>query len=153
MIFEPTQIDGLVALRLQRHDDERGSFSRLFSQDEFAEQGLPTVFAQQSLSVTCRAGTVRGMHFQRRPHAEVKFVRCVRWRDLRRSRRPEAMLLELSALAGVPPCSSGRSCARHPCWLRPRLPEFCRTIWKCCIKWMYHTALLQPLDFASTTPH
>jgi dTDP-4-dehydrorhamnose 3,5-epimerase len=78
MMFEPTQIDGLIALRLQRHDDKRGSFSRLFSQDEFAAQGLPTVFVQQSLSVTCRAGTIRGMHFQRSPHAEVKFVRCVR---------------------------------------------------------------------------
>jgi dTDP-4-dehydrorhamnose 3,5-epimerase len=78
MIFEPTRIDGLIALRLQRHDDERGSFSRLFSQDEFAARGLPSVFVQQSLSVTSRAGTVRGLHFQRAPHAEVKFVRCVR---------------------------------------------------------------------------
>jgi dTDP-4-dehydrorhamnose 3,5-epimerase len=67
MIFEPTRIDGLIALRLQRHDDERGSFSRLFSQDEFAARGLPSVFVQQSLSVTSRAGTVRGLHFQRAP--------------------------------------------------------------------------------------
>lgn len=78
MIFEPTAIDGLWAVRLQRFTDERGSFTRLFSADEFAARGLPRAFVQNSLSVTRHAGTVRGMHFQRPPHAEVKFVRCVR---------------------------------------------------------------------------
>ena len=108
MIFEQTEIDGLVAVRLQRHDDERGSFARLFSSNEFAAHGLPRTFVQQSLSVTRRAGTIRGMHFQRPPHAEVKFVRCVRgaiydvvadlrpespshlrWQGFRRSRRSD----------------------------------------------------------------
>jgi len=78
MIFEQTNIGGLVALHLQRDNDERGSFARLFSSNEFAAHGLPRAFVQQSLSVTRRAGTIRGMHFQRPPHAEVKFVRCVR---------------------------------------------------------------------------
>jgi dTDP-4-dehydrorhamnose 3,5-epimerase len=76
--FEPTNIAGVFAVRLQRHVDDRGSFARLFCRDEFAAAGLPTHFVQQSLSVTRRAGTLRGMHFQRAPHAEVKFVRCVR---------------------------------------------------------------------------
>lgn len=78
MLFEPTNIAGLVAIRLERHVDERGSFARLFCRDEFAAQGLTSSFVQASLSVTERAGTLRGMHFQRAPYAEVKFVRCIR---------------------------------------------------------------------------
>jgi dTDP-4-dehydrorhamnose 3,5-epimerase len=78
MIFEPTAIDGLWAVHLQRFADARGSFARLFAADEFAARGLPGAFVQCSLSVTRQAGTVRGMHFQRPPHSEVKLVRCVR---------------------------------------------------------------------------
>lgn len=78
MNFEPTDIAGLWAVRLQRHADERGSFARLFCREEFAAHGLFADIAQASLSVTARAGTLRGMHFQRPPHAEVKYVRCVR---------------------------------------------------------------------------
>ena len=78
MLFETTEIHGLIAVWLQRHEDERGSFARLFCREEFAARGLVTDFVQESLSVTRRAGTVRGMHFQTGAHAEVKFVRCVR---------------------------------------------------------------------------
>jgi dTDP-4-dehydrorhamnose 3,5-epimerase len=78
MRFEPTAIAGLWIVRLDWHSDERGAFARLFSRDEFAVHGLPEVFVQASLSVSRQAGTLRGMHFQRPPHAEVKLVRCVR---------------------------------------------------------------------------
>ncbi len=78
MQFESTAIAGLWVVRLDRYQDARGSFARLFDRDAFAERGLPDHFVQQSLSVTHQAGTLRGMHFQRPPHAEVKFVRCVR---------------------------------------------------------------------------
>ena len=78
MQFEPTGIAGLVAVKLTRHADARGSFARLFCRDEFAAHGLADVFVQASLSVTRRAGTLRGLHFQRPPHAEVKLVRSVR---------------------------------------------------------------------------
>lgn len=78
MLFEPTTIHGVFAVRLKRQKDERGSFARLFCSQEFAEHGLAAAFVQESLSVTRRAGTIRGMHFQPAPHAEVKFVRCVR---------------------------------------------------------------------------
>jgi dTDP-4-dehydrorhamnose 3,5-epimerase len=78
MLFETTKIDGLWAVRLDRHRDERGNFVRLFDRAEFAARGLATTFVQQSLSVTRLRGTLRGMHFQQPPHAEVKFIRCVR---------------------------------------------------------------------------
>jgi dTDP-4-dehydrorhamnose 3,5-epimerase len=76
--FETTEIAGVVAVHVERHEDERGSFGRLFCRDEFSAHGLATAFVQESLSVTRRAGTLRGMHFQRVPHQEVKYVRCIR---------------------------------------------------------------------------
>jgi len=78
MLFQTTEIPGLVVVRLQRHEDERGSFARLFCQDEFASHGLATTYVQQSLSVTHKAGTLRGMHFQRPPFQETKYIRCIR---------------------------------------------------------------------------
>jgi len=90
MRFEATEIAGLRALRLARFEDARGSFTRLYCRDTFAAEGLADTFVQASLSVTRRALTLRGMHFQRPPHEEVKLVRCVRGRifdvvaDLRR---------------------------------------------------------------------
>lgn len=76
MRFEPTGIAGLVLVRPERHADERGHFARTFCEEEFAAAGLATRFPQSSLSHNVRAGTVRGLHFQREPHAETKLVRC-----------------------------------------------------------------------------
>ena len=78
MRFETTAIAGLWAITLERSADERGLFARLFDRAAFAARGLATDFVQESLSVTRLAGTLRGMHFQREPHGEVKFIRCVR---------------------------------------------------------------------------
>jgi dTDP-4-dehydrorhamnose 3,5-epimerase len=78
MRFETTDIAGLLLVRFDRHRDERGSFARTFCREEFAAQGLVTEFVQASSSITQQAGSLRGMHYQRPPHAEVKLVRCVR---------------------------------------------------------------------------
>lgn len=78
MIFEPAEIHGTWSLAPERSIDERGSFARVFCREEFTARGLEADFVQASTSVTKRAGTIRGMHFQRAPHAEVKLVRCVR---------------------------------------------------------------------------
>jgi dTDP-4-dehydrorhamnose 3,5-epimerase len=80
MIFEPTSIPGAVIARLHPHADGRGFFARTFCVDEFAAAGLPVSFVQQSLARSTQRGTLRGMHLQLEPHAEDKFVRCVRGR-------------------------------------------------------------------------
>ena len=67
-----------MRVRLSPHVDERGFFARLFCEDEFAAHGLPARFEQSSLSRNAQAGTLRGLHFQHPPHAEAKFVRCLR---------------------------------------------------------------------------
>lgn len=53
-------------------------FARTFSVDEFGAHGLETNFPQHSISFSARKGTLRGLHYQRDPHSEVKVVRCVK---------------------------------------------------------------------------
>lgn len=78
MKFRKTDLVGAFLIEIEPHADERGSFARTFCAREFAEHGLVTDIAQCSLSINKRAGTVRGMHFQRAPDDEVKLVRCQR---------------------------------------------------------------------------
>jgi dTDP-4-dehydrorhamnose 3,5-epimerase len=78
MIFEPTPIVGAYVVRLEPREDERGFFARTFCADEFEAAGIAASFVQQSLARSTRRGTLRGMHYQREPHGEDKFVRCVR---------------------------------------------------------------------------
>jgi dTDP-4-dehydrorhamnose 3,5-epimerase len=78
MRFEPLPLVGAFVISPERHGDARGWFVRTFCRDTFVEQGLVGDFVQCSASFSTRRGTLRGMHFQRAPHAEVKLVRCTR---------------------------------------------------------------------------
>jgi dTDP-4-dehydrorhamnose 3,5-epimerase len=78
MIFRETPIAGAVLIELEPLTDERGSFARTFSRDEFAAQGLATDVVQCNASTNARAGTLRGLHYQAAPFEEAKLVRCVR---------------------------------------------------------------------------
>ncbi len=98
-----------VRLIVPRHfPDARGFFSELYSAKAFAEFGIADVFVQENFSLSCRAGTVRGLHFQRPPHAQSKLVRVSRGRildvalDVRRSSATygQHVAIELSAEDG-----------------------------------------------------
>src|SRR5271163_4095950 len=78
MQFHLTTLRDAWLIRLEPIHDSRGFFARTFCVDEFAAHGLETHFPQHSLSCSARKGTLRGMHYQRPPHCEVKLVRCVR---------------------------------------------------------------------------
>lgn len=78
MIFSETQLPGAFIIDLEPIEDMRGSFARAWSESEWAAQGLETRIAQCNVSYNSRKGTLRGMHFQRSPHDEVKLVRCTR---------------------------------------------------------------------------
>lgn len=78
MLFRPTALAGVRLIELEPARDERGFFARTFCTQEFAAQGLETSFVQHSVSYTRRAGSVRGMHFQKSPHGEVKLLRCIK---------------------------------------------------------------------------
>jgi dTDP-4-dehydrorhamnose 3,5-epimerase len=78
VIFTPTKLRDAVVVDLELRQDERGFFARAWCRDEFAAQGLDTRVVQANLSSNRHVGTLRGMHFQSAPHAEVKLVRCIR---------------------------------------------------------------------------
>jgi len=56
--------------------DDRGSFTRTWCADSFAEHGIDFRPVQGNNSVTRVRGSVRGMHFQAAPKADAKIVRC-----------------------------------------------------------------------------
>ncbi|MBV8333895.1 MAG: dTDP-4-dehydrorhamnose 3,5-epimerase [Alphaproteobacteria bacterium] len=76
MMFTATLLEGAWLIELDRREDERGFFARIWCRRELAAQGLDAEIAQQSLSYNRHRGTVRGLHFQRPPHEETKIVRC-----------------------------------------------------------------------------
>jgi len=78
MLFSRTCLEGVWLIEPVPKHDDRGFFARTFCVDEYARSGLETRFGQHSLSYSRLRGTVRGMHFQRDPHAEVKVVGCIR---------------------------------------------------------------------------
>lgn len=78
MKFTPLPIAGAVRVDIEKREDERGFFARTFCAREFADHGLETTWVQMNSSLTRRTGSVRGMHFQRPPKAEVKFIRCIK---------------------------------------------------------------------------
>lgn len=73
-----TPLDGLK--RIQRHPlgDARGFLSRLFCAEELAAAGWHKPIAQINHTFTAARGTVRGLHYQLPPHAEMKLVSCLR---------------------------------------------------------------------------
>ena len=78
MRFTAAPLAGAFVIEAERHEDERGFFARTFCEREFAERGLNPRVAQANVSYNARGGTLRGMHYQRAPHAEAKLVRCTR---------------------------------------------------------------------------
>jgi dTDP-4-dehydrorhamnose 3,5-epimerase len=78
MHFRKTALHGVRLIELEPATDERGFFARTFCIREFAEHGLETGYPQHSISFTARAGSLRGMHFQRPPHEETKLIRCIK---------------------------------------------------------------------------
>lgn len=61
-----------------RHGDARGFFSESWNKALLEKRGITTDFVQDNHSLSMQAGTVRGLHFQTPPHAQVKLVRCGR---------------------------------------------------------------------------
>lgn len=76
--FTETEIPGAWVIGLDRRVDERGYFARVWCQHELDSHGLNGTCVQVNTAFSPKAGTLRGMHFQVSPHAEVKIARCLR---------------------------------------------------------------------------
>lgn len=64
----------------KRFGDERGWFAETYNRKSYADLGIDVTFCQDNHSMSRAAGVLRGLHFQRPPHAQAKLVRCVRGR-------------------------------------------------------------------------
>jgi dTDP-4-dehydrorhamnose 3,5-epimerase len=69
---------GLKLAERQCMGDHRGFLTRLFCADALAAVGWSKSVAQINHTYTAKQGTVRGMHFQHAPYAEMKLVSCIR---------------------------------------------------------------------------
>ncbi|MBC2834924.1 dTDP-4-dehydrorhamnose 3,5-epimerase [Paragemmobacter straminiformis] len=78
MQIETTALDGVLILTPQRFGDARGWFSETFNAQRMAAAGVSTVFVQDNHSFSAAKGTLRGLHYQKPPHAQDKLVRCSR---------------------------------------------------------------------------
>jgi dTDP-4-dehydrorhamnose 3,5-epimerase len=77
MIFSETPLQGSYIIALQPFTDERGWFARFYCKDEFKQIGHEKEWLQLNHSATYKKGSIRGMHFQKPPHSEIKMVRCI----------------------------------------------------------------------------
>src|SRR3954470_7410826 len=78
MIFTETKLKGAFILDIEKREDSRGFFGRVFCQNEMKAHGLNPKIAQANTAFNLKKGTLRGMHFQYPPAAESKLVRCTR---------------------------------------------------------------------------
>lgn len=78
MLVEDTPLDGVKLITPRRFGDSRGFFSESYSAKALSEVGIETVFVQDNHSLSMTVGTIRGLHFQKPPHAQDKLVRCGR---------------------------------------------------------------------------
>jgi len=76
-MISPLPLSGLFTLDPVRHGDDRGWFSEVFRTDKFREQVADVTFVQENRSLSQRAGTMRGLHFQTPPYAQGKLVSCI----------------------------------------------------------------------------
>jgi dTDP-4-dehydrorhamnose 3,5-epimerase len=78
MIFTETRLPGAFLIDLERKEDSRGFFARVFCVEEFRAKGLNPRVAQCSISFSRRKGALRGLHWQVPPKSEDKLVRVSR---------------------------------------------------------------------------
>jgi len=76
--FAAASLSGVYTVDLEPIADDRGTFARIFDAAAFAQAGLHASFSQAAVATNVRAGTLRGLHLQAAPLAEVKIVRCTR---------------------------------------------------------------------------
>ncbi|MGB3617414.1 MAG: dTDP-4-dehydrorhamnose 3,5-epimerase [Catalinimonas sp.] len=81
MTFKPSYLAGVFEIRPRVFKDHRGFFLESYNERVFAAHGIAREFVQDNYSFSNK-GVIRGLHFQRPPHAQAKLVRVARGRAL-----------------------------------------------------------------------
>ena len=77
MKIRKLSIAGPLIIELEKHEDSRGFFARMYCKENFNEFGIDNDIVQINNSFNKDVGTLRGMHYQCNPMAEEKIVRCI----------------------------------------------------------------------------
>tara|TARA_B110000858_G_C17733575_1_gene441347 strand:+ start:328 stop:873 length:546 start_codon:yes stop_codon:yes gene_type:complete len=71
-------IEGLYLVELNSIEDSRGSFSRIFCSNELKNVMSNQNIVQINISKNNQKGLIRGIHYQKKPNAEVKLINCIK---------------------------------------------------------------------------
>jgi dTDP-4-dehydrorhamnose 3,5-epimerase len=78
MEFKKTTLKDAIIIQPKFFKDERGFFVESYSKNKFLENGIDVDFVQDNHSLSVERGVLRGLHFQKNPHAQAKLVRVTR---------------------------------------------------------------------------
>lgn len=82
LVAERLDIPEVILVSVPRFGDARGFFSETYKSAAFRDLGITETFVQDNHSLSQQAGVVRGLHFQKPPHAQGKLIRVVRGKIL-----------------------------------------------------------------------
>ncbi len=74
--FVPLDIPGLVLVKPAVFGDDRGFFLELYKESEFRAAGIAEPLVQDNYSRSAK-GVLRGLHYQKHPHAQGKLITCI----------------------------------------------------------------------------
>jgi dTDP-4-dehydrorhamnose 3,5-epimerase len=74
--FKQLAVPGVILVVPKVFGDARGFFLEFYKHSEFAQAGIPEHFVQDNHSKSVK-GVLRGLHYQKAPHAQGKLVRCL----------------------------------------------------------------------------
>lgn len=82
MKLEKTKLDGVLIIEPDVFGDDRGWFMESYSKKKLLELGIDCDFVQDNHSFSTEKNTLRGLHFQDKPKAQSKLIRCTRGKVL-----------------------------------------------------------------------
>lgn len=80
MKISKTNIPGAVVVESIAFGDHRGMFSRFYCERDLEQIVGQRRIVQINHSRTHSVGAIRGFHYQNKPYAEMKLIRCIRGR-------------------------------------------------------------------------
>lgn len=78
MIFKKTKIKDAHIIEVEKLEDDRGFFARIWDAKEMKKLGLDAKISQANMSRSVKKGTIRGLHYQLYPYGEAKVIRCTK---------------------------------------------------------------------------
>lgn len=78
MKITPLSLQEIQFIEATTINDPRGTFMETWHHDRFHAGGVNQTWAQDNLSRSTHAGTIRGLHWQLPPNAQAKLVRVVK---------------------------------------------------------------------------